>query len=250
MSKAKLFILSLITLIAVSCDKSEQDYQYVIVNKTTIEEPIEILYNVEGNSQSLNLELQQGDSVVLANRSDIRGKKVWDIETSVNLYKVKHLQAYKKDETLMSEELAYRRLWKGPADENNVGIYQLDLTDEHFVLAKQNEYTYCIKNELRDTVFSTSHLKLITGENTTRSADTILRGTTKSIGSVDIYTYNEAMAGTAKYKTQKMAGLSSIFFLYKGGRYTINKAKDTTYFEIGQDTCTLVISEKMHYFNQ
>ncbi len=243
-------ILPLITVLLMSCDKSEQDYRYVIVNKTTAEEPIEIQYNVEGVSETLKRVLQPGDSVVLAERSEIRGKKIWDIETSVDIYKVKHLQAYSQDQSMISEELAFRKLWKGPENTDNVGIYQLDLSDEHFVLSKQEGYTYCIKNEMRDTIFSTSHLKTISGENTTRSSDTILRGTTQSIGSVDIYTYSEDFKGEKKYKTQKMTGLSSIFFLYKNNRYTISKTKDTAYFEISKDTCTLVISENMSYFNK
>lgn len=248
--KNNLILTILSLLLLASCDKSEQDYRYVIVNKSTIEEPILLKYNIEGMKDDLEKEMTPGDSIVLAERTDIRGKHVWDVETSVGLYKVKHLQALNHDESRITEELAFRKLWKGPADLEEIGVYQLDLTDSLFVLSKQKEYTYCIKNEMRDTVFSTSHLKLISGENTTRSADTITRGETKSIGSVDIYTYGEELKGETKYKTQKMAGLSSIFFFYKKERFTINKAKDTAYFNIGKDTCTLVISDKMDFLNK
>lgn len=247
MNKIQLLLLALTATLLVACEKSEQDYRYVITNKTSEEHPILIQYNVEGIKDDLEKELFPGDSVVIAERSDIRGKKVWDIETSISLYKVKHLKAFSSDESHITEELAYRKLWHGPADIEDVGFYQIDLTDSLFVLTKQENYTYCIKNELRDTVFSTSHLKLLSGENTTRSADTILRGETQSIGAVDIYSYGEEMAGEKKYKTQKMSGLSSILFFHKNNRYIINLSKDTAYFVISQDTCTLVISDNMEF---
>lgn len=245
MTKTKALILLLLSLLAVACDKEEQDYRYVITNKTTMEDPITVKYTVEGNKEESEKELLPGDSIVIAERLDIRGKAVWDVETSVELYKIKTLHAFNQGETKISEELAFRRLWNGPTDMENVGIYQLDITDNHFVLTKQPGYTYCVKNELHDTVFATSHLKLISGENTTRSSDTILKGTTHAIGSVEIYTYSDTLKGETKYKTQKMSGLSSLYFLYKKERYTINTTKDTAYFEIGNDTCTLVLTEKM-----
>ena len=81
--------------------------------------------------------------------------------------------------------------------------------------------------------------------HTTGSADTILKGEEKVIGSVDIYTYGEEMAGLKKYKEKKMSGLSTIFFLFKGERVELNLAKDTLFFNAGKDTCTLVITEEM-----
>lgn len=246
MTQFKTLIIFFASVLLFSCSKEEQDYRYVITNKTSMTEPVTINYTVEGDNKVVEKELYPNDSMVLADRLDIRGKKIWDVESSVGLYKIKTLHAYSHDESQISEELAFRKLWRGPADANGIGIYQIDLTDSLFVLKKQAGYTYCIKNELRDTVFSTSHLKLISGENTTRSADTILKGECQSIGSVDIYTYGEEFAGEQKYKTQKLSGLSSIFFIYKNNRVTINKSKDTAYFVISQDTCTLVVSESMN----
>lgn len=246
MIKKRLLSVALLTSsLLPACKDSEQNYQYVITNKTSQTDPINVTYHIEGNSKNTEIELEPGDSIVIANRNEVPGKGVWDIETSINLYKITTLYARNTDESSITEELSFRKLWNGPTDVNNTGVYQLDIKDEHFVLSKQNGYTYVIKNELKDTIFSTSHLKLLSGENTTRSADTILKGEKKVIGSVDIYSYGEEMAGQKKYKEKKMSGLSTIFFLYKGERIEMNIAKDTTFFETGKDTCTLIVSEDM-----
>lgn len=248
MTKGKLTLLALLTLLAtafIGCKDAEQDYRYVITNKTSIEDSLIVTYRLAGNSTNTEKRLAQGDSIVIAQRNEVPGKGVWDIETSVSLYKITEMRASNQDLSRISEELAFRKLWKGPTDVDGVGVYQLDITDEQLLLSLQKDYTYVIKNELQDTIFSTSHLKLISGENMTRSADTILAGTQKSIGSVDIYTYSEDHVGEPRYKTQKMAGLSTIFFLYKEGRVEINLSKDTTHFETGKDTCKLIVSERM-----
>ncbi len=241
--KAALFAL-LATLLS-GCKEGEQNYQYVITNKTTLEDSLTVTYHIEGNRENADIRLGQGDSMVIARRNEVPGKGVWDIETSVSLYKVDALSASNTEKTILSEELSFRKYWKGPKDTDGIGVYQLDITDEHLVLSLQNNYTYVIKNELQDTIFSTSHLKLISGENMTRSADTILAGEQKSIGSVDIYTYNENLKAEPRYKVQKITGLSTIFFLFKEGRVEMNLAKDTAYFEAGKDTCKLIVSEKM-----
>lgn len=245
MIKLRLLLLAILTLALIGCKDEEQNYQYVITNKTTIEDSLTVTYHVEGNNSSTVKRLGAGDSITIARRNEVPGKGVWDIETSVNLYKITDMRATNTDQTLVSEELSFRKLWKGPYEVDGTGIYQLDITDEMLVLMLQNNYTYAIKNELQDTIFSTSHLKLTTGENMTRSADTILAGEKKSIGSVDIYSYREDHAGEPRYKIQKMSGLSTIFFLYKEGRVEINLSKDTTHFETGKDTCTLIVSERM-----
>ena len=248
MTKGKLTLLTLLTLLTatfVGCRDEEQDYRYVITNKTTLEDSLIVTYRVEGVNADLEKKLGQGDSLVIAQRNEVPGKGVWDIETSVSLYKIPEMRASNQDRTRLSEELAFRKLWKGPADVDGTGVYQLDITDDKLILFLQSDYTYAIKNELSDTIFSTSHLKLISGENTTRSADTILAGEQKTIGSVDIYSYGEEHAGEPKYKTQKMTGLSTIFFLYKEGRVEINLSKDTTHFLTSKDTCKLIVSERM-----
>lgn len=245
MTRKKLSLFALLAILLLGCKEGEQNYQYVITNKTTMEDSLTVVYHIEGSSTYSELRMAQGDSVTIAQRDEVPGKGVWDIETSVNLYKVDALTASNTDRTILSEELSFRKKWKGPEDINGIGVYQLDITDEHLVLSLQNNYTYAIKNELQDTIFSTSHLKLTSGENMTRSADTILPGEIKSIGSVDIYTYDEGFKGEPKYKTQKMTGLSTIFFLYKEARVEMNLAKDTVYFETGKDTCTLIVNEAM-----
>lgn len=248
MTKGKLTLLALLTLLAATltgCKNEEQDYRYVITNKTTLEDSLIVTYRVEGNNSNLEKRLGQGDSLVIAQRNEVPGKGVWDIETSVSLYKIPEMRASNQDYTRVSEELAFRKFWKGPADVDGIGVYQLDITDDKLLLFLQSGYTYVIKNELQDTIFSTSHLKLISGENTTRSADTILTGEQKTIGAVDIYSYGEEHAGEPRYKLQKMTGLSTIFFLYKEGRVEINLSKDTTHFITNKDTCKLIVSERM-----
>lgn len=239
------WVIASLLLLLSGCDPNEQDYKYVITNKTTMEEPILVTYNIEGKTNAQSDTLSVGDSIVIAQRKDIEGKSVWNIESSVSLYKVPHLRATNADESKVSEELAYRKFWDGPSDINGDGIYQLNIEDKHFQLSLQNEYTYCIKNQLDDTIFTTSYLKLTSGENMTRSADTILAGESQSIGSVNIYTYNDSIRNEGKYKIQKISGLSSIFFLYKGVRIEMKMDKDTAFFQTGKDTCTLIISNDM-----
>ncbi len=245
MTNTRILFAALLASLLPCCKDSEQNYQYVITNKTSRTDPINVTYHIEGKNSDTEIELEPGDSIVIANRNEVPGKGVWDIETSINLYKIPSLYASNTDQSVITEELSFRKLWNGPTDINNTGVYQLDIRDEHFVLSKQYNYTYVIKNGLKDTIFSTSHLKRLTGENTTRSADTILKGEEKVIGSVDIYTYAEEMAGLKKYKEKKMSGLSTIFFLFKGERVELNLAKDTLFFNAGKDTCTLVITEEM-----
>jgi len=245
MTRQKAALFALLATLLFGCKDGEQNYQYVITNKTTLEDSLTVTYHIEGNRDNTDLRLGQGDSIVIAHRNEVPGKGVWDIETSVSLYKVDALSASNTEKTVISEELSFRKYWKGPKETEGIGIYQLDITDEHLVLSLQNNYTYVIKNELQDTIFSTSHLKLISGENMTRSADTILAGEQKSIGSVDIYTYDEGRKDEPRYKAQKITGLSTIFFLYKEGRVEMNLAKDTAYFETGKDTCKLIVSERM-----
>jgi|GEM_PF-1850516 hypothetical protein len=245
MTKQKIALLALLATLFVGCKDDEQNYRYIVTNKTTIEDSLTVTYRIEGETTTREKKLVQGDSIVIARRSEVSGKGVWDIETSVVLYKIPELKVNNQDLSRISEDLAFRKLWKGPTEVDGIGIYQLDITDERLALTLQKDYIYMIKNELEDTIFSTSHLKLVSGENTTRSADTILAGERKSIGSVDIYTYGEEHIGEPRYKTQKMSGLSTIFFLYKEGRVEINLSKDTTHFETGKDTCTLIVSERM-----
>lgn len=238
-------LLASLTLLFAACDPGELDYKYVITNKTTLNDSILISYNIEGKNNEQEIKLALGDSVVIAQRKDIEGKGVWNIETSVSLYKVPHLRASDSSGAKVSEELAYRKYWRGPLDINGDGVYQLDIEDKHFQLTMQTGYAYCIKNDLDDTIFSTSHLKLLSGENTTRSADTILTGETKSIGSVDIYTYNDSIQNEGKYKVQKLTGLSSLFFLYKGNRIEMKIDKDTAWFQTQPDTCFLIVNDEM-----
>lgn len=245
MIRLKICIFAWIAILLSGCKDGEQSYQYVITNKTSLEDSLTVVYHIEGINDNIEKRLGKGDSVVIAQRDEVPGKGVWDIETSVNLYKVSTLSASNTDRTILSEELSFRKFWKGPTDINGIGIYQLDIMDELLLLSLQSNYTYAIRNELQDTIFSTSHLKLTSGENMTRSADTILSGEQKSIGSVDIYTYSEEHVTEPRYKTQKMTGLSTIFFMYEDKRVEMNLAKDTAYFETRKDTCTLVISEKM-----
>ncbi len=240
-----LLVLASLSLLLAGCDPDEQDYKYIITNKTTIEEPILVSYNIEGSTRTDSIELSIGDSVVIAERRDIEGKDVWNIETSVSLFKIPHMLATNTSGSKVSEELAFRKYWEGPLDIDGEGIYLLNIEDKHFQLSLQDNYTYCVKNVLDDTIFATSHLKLISGANATRSADTILRGETKSIGAVSIYTYNDTLQSEKKYKVQKISGLSSLFFLYKGNRIEMNLNKDTAYFQTGKDTCTLIVSNEM-----
>lgn len=238
-------LLASLTLLFAACDPGEQDYRYVITNKTTLSDSIIVTYNIEGENDELSTKLESGDSIVIAERNDIEGKGIWNIETSVSLYKVPHLRATDSSGAKISEELAYRKYWKGPSDIDGEGVYQLDIEDCHFQLTLQEDYTYCIKNELNDTIFSTSHLKMLSGENTTRSADTILTGESKSIGSVDIYTYDDSIRNEGKYKVQKLTGISSLFFLYKGNRIEMKIDKDTAYFQAEPDTCFLIVNDEM-----
>ena len=66
MTKGKLTLLALLTLLAtafIGCKDAEQDYRYVITNKTSIEDSLIVTYRLAGNSTNTEKRLAQGIAV-------------------------------------------------------------------------------------------------------------------------------------------------------------------------------------------
>lgn len=228
-----------LVLVLNACDTGEHDYTYTLINNAEQHSPIKVVYQVLDEKADTVI-LTYGDKLKLANRIEVPGKKVWDIETSINLYKIKSIQIFSRDSSHISEELAYRKLWTGPEDINGTGAYQLIIEDSIISLSKQIGYTYVITNTFDDTI---SVISDMTGQ--ARHRDTIVGKQNFVIGNTDIYTFDENLKDSPKYKTQKLKWLTGLTIRHNDKSRTINMSKDTVFFKTEKDTCFFTVSDQI-----
>lgn len=237
MKMRNIFHILIGLLLLNACKSENHDYSYTLINKAETYSPITVVYQVTDEKADTVI-LTYGDVLKLANRMDVTGEDVWDIETSVSLYKIKTLQIFSHDSSHISEELAYRRSWEGPEDINGVGNYKLVVEDSLIMLSKQNNYTYVISNTFDDTLFVISD---ITSKG--RAHDTLIGQGSYIIGSTDIYTYDESLKDLPKYKTQKLKWLTALNIRHNGKSKALKMSKDTSFFRTDKDTCYLTVSD-------
>lgn len=235
----KLLILLLFPIILFSCNTGEQDYTYTIANYANEYSPITVVYTVlDGNKDTIQMEY--GEELKIAERLDVSGKKIWNIETSVSLYKIKSIKVASFDSSAISSELSYRRFWTGPESVDGKGDYKLNITDSEFLLHKQENYTYVLRNQL-----PTPLIVKYGFSGGGRFSDTLIAPKNHILGSKTIYTYLEDQKNSPQYKIQKISGLSHIALQYNNKQKNINLSKDTMYFEAKEDTCYITITENI-----
>lgn len=236
-----LLSITSLLLLCSSCDTGLQTYVYAISNQCSSDAAITVNYTVTDDTAK-TLVLEPGEEAIIAERADVPSKDVWDVETSKSLYKIKSISAVNSDSSRISEQMAYRKFWEGPNKSDGKGKYILNINDSLLCLQIQKDYRYYVQSDFEDTLFITSYLK-----NQSRRTDTIIGKEKASIGSADIYTYEESMNGLPKYKTQKITGIYSITLWHGSDYKNVNLSKDTSHFVTTQDSCLLLVTSKLFY---
>ncbi len=235
----KISILSIIAMLSlVACHVGEHDYMYTVINND--ETPIVLHYQTLKDTAKVDT-LQPGAELTIAQRYGVKSEEVWDVETSVSLYKLKTLIIYSLDSTRSSEELCYRKHWTGPETADGKGVYKLPVDENVLLMTMQEGYIYKVVSPFEDSLRITANLK-----DHTLKVDTIVtQKQSVVLGEVNIFSYNENYAGTDKYKTQKITGLRSVTLRHGADYKNLNLTKDTVYFKTDKDTCYLLITEDM-----
>ncbi len=203
-------------ILFLGCKADHHDYYYIVQNSTDTIGDILLTYSLEGETETQE-RVKQGESFTVYERKGVSGDDVWNIETSSALYAIPAIVATNLDSTRMTEELSQRSFWPSQPDNlNHNGIYTLKITDDMFVLEKQEGYNYYVSNATSDTLFVTASFS-----GDIRKRDTIAREQTAKIGEAEIYTYNETLHGTDKYIEKKLSGISSLTVKYKGNSKNI-----------------------------
>ena len=237
--KYPLLLIGFLFLIS-SCKTELYDYTYTVINMHEQETPIIVQYKILKEEAKTDTILF-GESLQIAQREEVPSEKIWDIETSVSLYKIESLKISTIDTFSTSEELCYRKAWTGPIDMGGVGAYQLIANSNTLSLHRQKGYVYKLVNPLDDDLDVGTY---VINDNQKRSA-TISGKSSEIIATVDIYTFDETVADQPKYKTQKISGLRSVT-LYCGTKYkNIDMKKDTAYFKTDKDTCYIILPENI-----
>jgi hypothetical protein len=223
------------------CKVEHRDYSYLIKNSTESIGSITLTYQLPENPEIFTLVLSPEDAPFeIYRRNNVTGDDIWNIETSSSLYAIKSLTAINESKDKMTEELSVRRYWSSfPREDNGKGVYEFEITDDVFVLSKQPDYRYYIRNALSDTLFVTSYL-----QGKSRERDTLLAGELKTIGSNEIFTYSEEYNNTEKYKEKKLSGISSITVRFKENSRTLSFSKYNYFnWDIGKDHTTISVDE-------
>ena len=232
-------ILIALSILLCGCNDGLQTYVYAIVNDTSGDSLISVNYTVLDDTAK-NILLQPGEEAIIAERADVPSKDIWDVETSKSLYKIKEIAATYVDSSSVSEQLSFRKFWDGPITSDGKGKYVLHICDSLLSLHRQNGYIYYVQSSFDDTLFITSYLV-----NQSRRTDTLVGKVKGSIGSSDIYSYDEEQNMLPKYKTQKLTGIYSIT-LWHGENYkNVNMTKDTAHFVTDRDSCTLMVTDQL-----
>ena len=219
------------------CETGKRDYYYVVQNMADNTGRVQLTYSLNGVMENQSKWLEPNESFEIYARKEVSGDDIWNIETSSLLYAVPAIVATNRDSVKKTEELSLRSYWSPqPENRDGNGVYLLKITDDMFVLEKQ-EYKYLIHNATDDSLFITSSLL-----GDARKRDTIVAKDTISIGQVKIFSYNETLQGTAKYIEKKLSGISSLTVTYKGILKNIDfKKYKSLNLQPCQQQCILVV---------
>jgi len=231
----------LCVILFAGCETNHHNYYYVVQNSADTTGKVLLTYSLNEVTETQYRWLEPDESLEIYERKGVSGDDVWNIETSALIYAVPTLVATNQDATKMTEELSQRSYWPPQPDkQNGNGIYVLKITDDFFVLEKQ-DYCYRIHNMTDDSLFVTSSLL---GDS--RRRDTIVSGQAANIGEVKIYTYNENLQSTAKYVEKKLSGISSLTVKYKEDSKNIDfKKYKSLNLQIEKQKCTLIIDQSI-----
>jgi hypothetical protein len=222
----KLHQISIVTILLSllflgGCEVGHRDYQYVVRNSTESDDWFLLTYSLNGVTEPQQIWLEPGDTFLICERKGVAGDDIWNIETSAVMFSVPSIVAANGDLSRITEELSQRAYWPAqPKNQNGVGVYELQITDDLFVLEKQ-WHTYYIHNKTDSTIVVESKFKDAEGLR----RDTIANREKAEIGSVEIFAYNdETLQKTDKYKERKLSGITSLSI--KGGSKDIRKSID------------------------
>ena len=237
----RIIIGLLCVILLTGCEANHHNYYYVVRNSADTTGNILLTYSLNGVAETQYRWLEPDESLEICERKRVSGDDVWNIETSAVMYAVPALVATNRDADRMTEELAKRSYWPAqPENRNDSGFYVLKITDDLFVLEKQNYY-YHIHNMTDDSLFVTSSLL---GDSKKR--DTIVSGQTANIGNVEIFTYNENLQGSDKYMEKKLSGISSLTVKYREYSKNIDfKKYKSLQVQIEKEKCTLIIDQSI-----
>ena len=215
----------------------------MVKNSTDTTGAVLLTYTLKAGNETKSLKLEPNKTVeILYVRRDVAGNGVWNIETSSSLYVISSMTASNESTSRLTEDLSIRSFWP-PAPESNdgKGIYTLLITDDLFVLEKQENYQYHIRNMTDDTLFVASSFENI------RKRDTILYDQTLNIGEAAIFSYNETLKDTDKYVEKKLSGISSLSLTYKEKSVNVNLQTNykTLNINVEKDKCVLIVESSI-----
>jgi len=221
------------------CETGHRNYRYEVLNATDATGEVLLTYLLNGEREAQYKWLEPNELFEIYERKEVSGSDVWDIETSASMYAVPAIVVTNQDFSKMTEELSQRNFWsRQPENENGTGVYLLRITDDLFVLEKQ-DYHYYIHNMTDDSLFVTSTLL-----GNVRRRDTLESGQIAHIGQVEIYTYSEDFQDTDKYIEKKLSGISSLSVKCKEKLKNIDlKRHNLLNLRPEEEQCTLIIEQ-------
>jgi len=224
------------------CGTNYRDYYYEVQNSVDTTGNVLLTYSLSGITEIQHKRLEPDESFEICERKGVSGDDVWNIETSALMYAIPSIVAANEDSTKMTEELSQRNYWPSqPNNRDGNGVYVLKITDDLFVLERQ-DYHYHIHNMTDDSLFVTSTLL---GDNS-RRRDTIPSGETADLEKVEIYTYNEDLQGTDKYVEKKLSGILSLTVKYRENSKNIDLKKyKLLNLQIEKEKCTLIVDHSI-----
>lgn len=137
----KILVLMLTGILAsTSCKENSYDYEYRIVNDQSCD--VMLKFTLDINNVSYEDTIAPATDTLIYLREDVTGEGVWDVETSLQVYPFKSIEAYRlrhvgdSVEIDTSKNLKLRKLWEG-VDEitkygEDRGVYTLHLVDSVF----------------------------------------------------------------------------------------------------------------------
>ena len=123
-----------------SCKEDSYDYEYRIVNDQSCD--VMLKFTLDINNVSYEDTIAPATDTLIYLREDVTGEGIWDVETSLQVYPFKSIEAYRlrpvgdSVEIDTSKNLKLRKLWEG-VDEvtkygEDRGVYTLHLVDSVF----------------------------------------------------------------------------------------------------------------------
>lgn len=242
--KNKRFFISFfsIFLLFTSCKTEEYDYIYTVSNMLKEELPVVINYRIQDEEKPKSDTLLYGETLQIAKRIGITSEKIWDVETSVTMFKIENLKISLLDQSRTSEELCYRKEWKGPSEIDGVGEYRLEVRESTLSLAKKHGYVYKVINMFDEDLDIDTYFQ----ETNKGKTETFVPAKgSEIIATAELYMFEDMFIGQPKYKIQSISALKSISFNHGTHHKILNLQKDTAYINAGKDTCYITITPEM-----